>query len=305
MKYEVRNMKCEVLAIKYQISNTKYQVPGTRHGLLKQGLYLIPFLLLAGAIQSCRPSKQTVTDFVYFEKNLDTLNTLIKQLEEPRVKANDILSINVSSGSLDQSQTEVFNLLNNGGAQGAGTGGGGQALRGYLVDYDGTITLPIIGRIPARGLTKNELRDSLTKRLESYVQNPVLNIRFINFQVLLMGEVRGVGWQNFPNERATIVDAIGQAGGMTDLGSRENVLVIREQPGGLREYNTVNLNDARVFSSPYYQLQQNDIVYVLPNETRLLTIQRQNSPFFRDLPLYMALITSILAFTTLIVALLQ
>lgn len=270
--------------------------------LVKNYLLLLVLLLAMGA---CRPSKETVNDFVYFEKNLDTLNTLIKQLEEPVIKNNDILNINVSSGSLNQEQAEVFNLMNNNAGGSGGGAGGGASMRGYLVDYDGTITMPIIGRVKAEGLTKNQLRDSLTRLLTPYVQNPVLSIRFLNFRVLLMGEVRGVGWQEFPNERASIVDAIGQAGGISDLGSRENILLIRELPGGKREYHTLNLNDARVFASPYYQLKQNDIVYVLPNETRLLRYQRQNDPFFRDLPIYMGLITSILAFGTLIVALVK
>jgi polysaccharide biosynthesis/export protein len=264
-------------------------------------LYILILLLAIGA---CRPSKETVSDFVYFEKNLDTLNTLIKKLEEPVIKNNDILNINVSSGSLNQEQVEVFNLMNN-NAGGGGGGGGGASIRGYLVDYDGTITMPIIGRVKAEGLTKNQLGDTLKALLIPYVQNPVVSIRFLNFRVLLMGEVRGVGWQEFPNERASVVDAIGQAGGITDLGSREKILLIRELPGGKREYHSLNLNDARVFASPYYQLKQNDIVYVLPNETRLLRYQRQNDPFFRDLPIYMGLITSILAFGTLIVALLK
>ena len=246
------------------------------------------FLFLLSLLTACRPSKQTVTDYIYFEKNLDTLNTLIKKLEEPVIKINDLLSINVSSASLNQEQTTVFNLLNNGG---------------YLVDYDGTITMPIIGKTRAEGLTKNQLNDSLSIKLIPYVKNPVLNTRFTNFRVLLMGEVRSVGWSSFPNERATIVDAIGQAGGITDLGMRENILLIRDKPNGAREYHTLNLNDARIFASPYYQLQQNDIVYVLPNNTKLIQYERQNSPFFRDLPIYLALITSILAFGTLIIAL--
>lgn len=266
--------------------------------------YLI-LLLLPAFFFACRPTKQTVTDFVYFEKNLDTLNQIIKTLEEPRVKHNDILSINVSSASLDQSQATVFNLLNNGGMQAGGGGGGMGAagLFGYLVDYDGTISMPILGKIPVVGYTKNQLADTIRKRLEPYVMNPVLNIRFVNFQVLVMGEIAGRGWQNFPNERATVVEAIMQAGGLTDLGSRENVMVIREMPGGKREYRTLNLNDARVFAHPWYQLQQNDIVYALPNETRLLRVQRQNDPFFRDLPLYIGLITSIIGFAAILVAL--
>jgi polysaccharide biosynthesis/export protein len=260
----------------------------------------IPLFFLLAAAFACRPTKDTVTDFVYFEKNLDTLNQIIKTLEEPRVKHNDVLSINVSSASLDQTQTEVFNLMN-GGAQGGGMMMPG--MMGYLVDYDGTITMPIVGKIPVVGYTKNQLVDTITKRLDPYVMNPIINIRFMNFQVLVMGEIAGRGWQSFPNERATVVEAIMQAGGLTDLGSRENVMIIREMPGGKREYRTINLNDARVFADPWYQLQQNDIVYALPNETRLLRFQRQNSPFFRDLPLFMGLITSVIGFLALMVAL--
>ncbi len=254
----------------------------------------------------CKPAQQTISDFRYFEQNLDTLNSLVKKLEEPRLKVNDILNVNISSGSLNQEQTEVFNLLNMGAQGGGGAGGGAAAgLIGYLVDYDGSITFPIIGKVPAAGLTKRQFTDTLALRLEPYVKNPVMNIRFINFRVLLMGEVRLAGWQTFQNERATIVDAIGQAGGLTDLAQRENILLIRELPDGKREYHRLNINDARIFASPFYQLQQNDIVYVLPNNTRLIQYQRQNSPFFRDLPVYTAIITSILAFGTLIIALLR
>jgi polysaccharide export outer membrane protein len=269
--------------------------------------FLLPVVVLC-TFAACRPSREAANDFIFFEHRLDSLNSIIKNLEEPRIKKNDIISINVSSASLNQEQTEVFNLMNNAagrGGMGGGIMGGGLGLFGYLVDYDGTITLPIIGRIMAEGLTKNELSASLVEKLGPWVKNPVVNIRFINFRVLMMGEVRTPGWQTFPNERATIVDAIGQAGGLTDLGMRENILLIRELPGGKREYHSLNINDARIFASPYFQLQQNDIVYVLPNNTRLIQYQRQNSPFFRDLPVYMGLVTSILAFGTLILALLR
>jgi polysaccharide export outer membrane protein len=282
----------------------EFQIPFLLETLKMKHYHILLCFLFALAF-ACKPTKETVTDFVYFEKNLDTLNSIIKILEEPRIKHNDILSINVSSASLDQTQTEVFNLMNNpqaGGGGGAG-GAGGMALRGYLVDYDGSITMPIVGKIPVVGLTKNQLADTIKFRLDPYVKNPILNIRFMNFQVLVMGEIAGRGWQSFPNERATVVEAVMQAGGLTDLGSRENVMVIREMPGGQRQYRTLNLNDAKVFADPWYQLQQNDIVYALPNETRLLRYQRQNSPFFRDLPVFMGLITSIIGFMALMVAL--
>ncbi|WP_416439604.1 polysaccharide biosynthesis/export family protein [Phnomibacter sp. MR] len=255
------------------------------------------FLTLA--MTACRPSKEAVVDYRFFEKNIDSLNKVVLNLKEPVIQKNDQLVINVSSASLDQTQTQVFNLL------GGSTGGGGAAQAGaigYLVDYDGNITLPVIGKVQAAGLTKSQLIQQLEQKLSPYVKDPVLNIRFINFRVMLMGEVGGQGWLTFPNERATIVDAIGQAG-ITEQGMRTNVLLIRQQPNGQVETHRIDLNDALVFQSPYYQLQQNDILYVLPNDSKLIQYQRNNSPFFRDLPVYLGLVTSIMAFGTLIISL--
>lgn len=255
-------------------------------------------LVLAMLMLACRPSKEAVLGYRYFEKNIDSLNKVVLNLKEPVIQKNDQLVINVSSASLDQSQTQVFNLL--GGSTGSGAAQAGAI--GYLVDYDGHITLPIIGKVMAAGLTKSQLNELLRQKLSPYVKDPVLNIRFINFRVMLMGEVGGQGWMTFPNERATIVDAIGQAG-LTDQGLRNNILLIRQQPNGQVETHRIDLNDALVFQSPYYQLQQNDILYVLPNDSKLLQYQRSNSPFFRDLPVYLSLVTSIMAFGTLIISL--
>lgn len=255
-------------------------------------------LFLTLAMTACRPSKEAVVDYRFFEKNIDSLNKVVLNLKEPVIQKNDQLVINVSSASLDQTQTQVFNLL--GGSTG---GGGAQAgVIGYLVDYDGNITLPVIGKVQAAGLTKSQLIQQLEQKLSSYVKDPVLNIRFINFRVMMMGEVSSAGWLSFPNERATIVDAMGQAG-ITEQGMRTNILLIRQQPNGQVETHRIDLNDALIFQSPYYQLQQNDILYVLPNDSKLIQYQRNNSPFFRDLPVYLGLVTSIMAFGTLIISL--
>jgi polysaccharide export outer membrane protein len=253
--------------------------------------------------------KSTVTDYRYFEKNLDSLSKTVISLQEPRIQKHDQLNITVSSATLNQEQTVVFNLTSGGGAGGVSGGGGSMGgaggVMGYLVDYDGTISLPIVGKVMAEGLTKNQLADTLVKRLEPYVKNPILNIRFLNYRVMLIGETRQQGWVTFSNEKATIVDAIMQGGGLTDQGERSGILLIRTQPGGQVETHRLDMNDAMIYQSPYFQLQQNDIIYVLPNESRLLAYQRSNSPFFRDLPLYLGLITSILAFATLIISLTQ
>lgn len=251
-------------------------------------------LLLA----ACRPSKESITNYRYFEKNLDSLSKVVLSLKEPVIQKHDQLTILVSSASLDQSQTQVFNLLS-GTAQGGGGAAGGAI--GYLVDYDGNITMPIIGKVKAEGLTKSQLNEALVEKLSPYVKNPVINIRFLNFRVLMMGEVAGGGnWITFPNEKATIVEAIGQAGGISELGQRTNILVVRQQPGGKLETHRVDLNDALVFQSPVFQLQQNDLIYVLPNESKLIQYQRSNSPLFRDLPVYLGLITTVTALATIV-----
>lgn len=266
---------------------------------------ILVLALLMPLVYSCKPSKEAIVEYNYFEKNIDSVNSIVLSLKEPVIQEHDIMSIVVSSATLDQKQAEIFNLLGTGGVQGGGGGGGGGAAsaQGYIVDYDGTVSMPIIGKIKAAGLTKNQLADTLISKLDPYVKSPVINIRFVNFRVLLMGETSSKGWVTFPNEKATIVDAIGQSGGLGEQGQRTNILLIRQQPGGQLETHTIDMNDAMVFKSPYFQLQQNDIIYVLPNESKLIQYQRSNSPFFRDLPVYMALITSILAFATLIVSL--
>jgi polysaccharide export outer membrane protein len=266
---------------------------------VKQIIFIASALVLLAA---CKPRQKSISDFQYFEKNRDSLNNMIVQLKEPVIQKHDQLSIFISSASLNQEQAQVFNLLNGGGGVGGGAVSGGAGMQGYLVDYDGTINLPLIGKVEAAGLTKNQLTEILVQKLEPFVKNPVVNIRFLDFRVMLMGETSRKGWITFPNEKATIVDALGQTGGLTDQGKRNDILLIRENPDGKIETHTVDFNDAMIYKSPYFQLQQNDIIYVLPNQTRLLQYERSNSPFFRDLPLYMGMITAIIGFTALIVS---
>jgi polysaccharide export outer membrane protein len=262
--------------------------------------------VIASLLFSCKPSQKSITAYRYFDKNIDSLSQVVLHMQEPRIQRHDQLSIIVSSATLNQEQAQVFNLLATGGGGGGvagGAAGGGGAQGGYFVDFDGYIRMPIIGKMKAEGLTKTVLADTIAQRLQPYVKNPVVNIRYTNFRVMMMGEVGEAGWQTFANEKATIVDAIGQAGGLSETAKRDSILLIRTQPDGTLETHRVNLNDALIFDSPYFQLQQNDIVYVLPNDSKLILYERNNSPFFRDLPVYLGLITSILAFGTLIISL--
>jgi polysaccharide export outer membrane protein len=139
---------------------------------------------------------------------------------------------------------------------------------GYLVNKDGNIDFPVLGSIQVKGLTITQLKDSLKIKLNKYLQDPIVNIRLLNYKITVLGEVARPSTYSIPSERITVVDAIGMAGDLTIYGKRENVLLIREEKGE-RKFVRLNLNSSNLFESPYYYLKQNDIVYVEPNKSKI------------------------------------
>ena len=152
--------------------------------------------------------------------------------------------------------------------------------RGYLVDTDGNIYFPLLGSIKAEGLTKTQLKDkirnlSIEKKI---LLDPIVNIRFLNFRVTVLGEVGRPTVIPIPNEKISLLEALGLAGDLTIYGNRTNVMVIREEvvPGqkDQRSIHRLNLNSAELFTSHYYYLQSNDIVYVEPNKSKVASTSR-------------------------------
>jgi len=133
----------------------------------------------------------------------------------------------------------------------------------YLIDAAGTINFPSLGKIYAAGLSTSQLRDTLTMRIGKYVQNPIVNVRLTNFRFSVTGEVNGAGTFSLANERINILQALGMAGDVTNYGNRENILIVREQ-NGKREFGHINLHQRDLFKSPYFYLNQNDLIYVEP-----------------------------------------
>lgn len=260
-----------------------------KYNRLKLFKTLLAAVLIMAGVSSCKSSKEAVDQYRYFDKNLDTLNTLVNQMKEPIILEGDQLDIQVFSGTLNQEQVQVFVLPS-------------EQRTGYQVDASGDINMPVIGKIHVEGLEKRELEKQLLEKLAPYVKNPVVNISFLNFKVLVVGEVTIQGFQVM-SEKSTVLDAIGMAKGMTDAGQRTNVLLIRQLPSGKKHYEKLNLNDAAVFASPYFQVQQNDVVYVQPNDSKMAVYARSNNPFFRDLPVYLSLLTSMLAIISVTIAL--
>lgn len=137
----------------------------------------------------------------------------------------------------------------------------------YLVDKSGDILFPILGKIHVGGLTTMQLAEYLTKRISETVENPMVRVELVNFKVQVAGEVKEPQTLDVRTERFTVLDALAAAGDMTVQGRRDNVLLIRQEDGEVT-YHRIDLNNAKSWESPYFYLQQNDVIYVEPGELR-------------------------------------
>lgn len=190
----------------------------------------------------------------------------IQGWEPLRIQTDDLLYVSILGG-----QPEVLQDFQPREEAMTSSADSNQPLRGYLVDAGGRIHLPVLGPVPAAGLTTEELRQDLEKRLQPYLEAPVVKVRFMNFKVTVLGEVALPGVVRVDGERLNLLEAIGRAGDITKVGNRERILIIREQ-NGQRSFNYVNLRDRNIFQSPYFYLQQNDLIYVEPDKTKTYVI---------------------------------
>lgn len=186
-----------------------------------------------------------------------------------RVQPDDILYISIHT--LDEELSKPYNLIIGTNITNLGSNVAENPLIGYLVDPKGYIDFPGLGPLHVGGLTLEEVKQLMLDRLRPYLRDPVVRVRFLNFRVNVMGEVRQPGVQSFTRQRVTILEALAQAGDVTDVGQRDNILVIREN-NGVREYGRINLHDRNLFQSPYFYLKQNDIIYVQPGRAKMLTV---------------------------------
>jgi polysaccharide export outer membrane protein len=228
-------------------------------------------------------------NLVYFSNlsNSAAEQNVIKNYEQPKIQTDDILSVTVSS--LNPESNVLFNnvILP---ATTSGTAGviASKVNEGYLVDKSGAINFPVIGKITLAGLTKEQAAEKMTAEIKAHVKNPIVNVRFINFKVTVIGEVNSPSTFVIAAEKINVLEALGLAGDMTAFGKRENVLIIREKDG-VRSTSRINLNNKDVLNSPYFYLQQNDIVYVEPdNRTKV----EQTNPNNRFIPIWASLITA-------------
>ncbi|MDR5590560.1 polysaccharide biosynthesis/export family protein [Christiangramia sp. SM2212] len=204
----------------------------------------------------------TKENVVYFYEGKEVLENRENLLMyEPKIKNNDVLKIDVSSSSLNEEIVAPFQMRSNSEA----TGGGGQnlSLSGYLVSEKGTINFPVLGVIEVVGLKPSEVQDKLESRIEKYVKSPIVDIRIINYSITVLGEVAAPGRFQVNDGRITILEVIAMAGDITIDGKRENITIIREEDG-MKKVASVDITETSFFSSEFFYLKQNDIVYVEP-----------------------------------------
>ena len=219
------------------------------------------FLLTVVLLVSCDPSKRINRDYLYFQNDRDIV--VKAKIEEVTIKPQDLLSIQIYSNTLNQEQVALYNLT---------------AAQGYIVSQDGKIQLPGpgLGEMVVAGQTRDQLQKNIRTKLLPYVKEPGVLVRFQKFTINVLGDVAGPGTKTFPIDQVTILDAIGASGDLLPTGRRDNVTVIRDN-NGVKQLYEIDLRSAALFESPVYQLQQNDIVYVNANKTKLKAVKEQKT----------------------------
>jgi len=238
----------------------------------------------------------SVKNIAYLQ-NSDSINfDNSRFLYDARIMPKDQLSITVNTTTPDASLP--FNLLlQNEYTQGRNMSASGM-LMPYLVDNDGFINFPIIGRLHVAGLTKSEAERLIFEKIRPYMaesENPVVTVRMSSYSVSVLGEVNRPGSFQVSREKITILEALAQAGDLTIYGVRDKVKLIREDATGKKQIVTLNLNDANIVNSPYYYLQQNDVVYVEPNN-----IKAQNSKVGQTTTLWFSATSILISLTSLL-----
>ncbi|MEP1488762.1 MAG: polysaccharide biosynthesis/export family protein [Algibacter sp.] len=215
-------------------------------------------VVLSLLLSSCYTKK----DIVYFQdaKNFETI--VDTDTFKVKLKIGDILSINVST--LDLDVTKPYNIIEATGGESGGT------LIDYLIDADGNIDYPVLGKVKLVGLSVEQAKDLLKKKFEEgdLLVNPVVMIRIKNYRISILGQVSNPGVYDITSERISILEAIAKAGDLSINGRRKDVLVIRDF-NGTKTYTDIDLTSKEVFNSPVYFLTQNDVVYVRPNKAAI------------------------------------
>ena len=261
---------------------------------MKKNLFLDALVvILVAVLTSCGSTK----NIAYFQNSNDIDFDKSKNLYDARIMPKDLLTITVST--VNPEAAIPFNLtVPTPYSQASRSTTSQPMLQTYLVDNNGNIEYPILGTLPVGGLTKSACEKMIHDRIQPYLnanENPVVTVRMSSYSISVLGEVSRPGSYQVSREKINILEALAQAGDLTIYGVRDRVKLIREDAQGRKEIHELNLNDANIISSPYYYLQQNDIVYVEPNK-----VKAQNSSVGSMTTLWFSATSILISLTSLL-----
>lgn len=198
----------------------------------------------------------------------------VTSYSDPKIQPNDLLQVTVqtldpSASSVSNASAATYSVQASSSMTAAGS-----VTTGYMVDKEGMIELPLVGKVPVAGKSTSEARELIRSRAAVYYKEPVVNVRFANFNISIFGEVARPAQYTVPNEKVSILDAIAMAGDLTIYGKRENVLLIRESDGA-KQFMRFNLNNTDIFQNPNFYLRQGDVVYVEPAKSKAASTDMQ------------------------------
>lgn len=248
--------------------------------LLKNNNLFLIFVCSAVLFSSCLSRKKT--DYFQYinDPNAAEDTAIMKSVFEPIIKTNDILKIEVAS--INPEAAKFFNPSDE------LTSNEDSDLSSYLVDLNGDIEIPLVGKMKVAGLTTRQIRDTLRIKLEKYLQSPTVRVNFNSYIVTVLGEVKLPGQYVAQTEKFTITDALGFAGDLTIFGDRKKVMIIRENDNK-KEFNYVDLTQREIFKSDLFYLHPGDVIYVPAGKGRIASADA----FYRIAPLVLSTLTLI------------
>ncbi len=263
--------------------------------VIYSALVALTMVLMLG---SCGSTKNVA----YFQ-NADSISyAASRMLYEAKIMPKDELTITVITTDPQASMPFNLSVSSTLGTNGQLSSSQG-SLQGYLVDNNGNIEFPVVGTLHVGGLTKNQAENLIKSKVKPYLaeeENPIVTVRMASYRVVVTGEVTSPKVISVPQEKMNVIEALAQAGDLTIYGKRENVLLIREDSNGQKSTHRLNLNDANIINSPFYYLQQNDILYVEPNK-----VKAQNSAIGSSTTLWFSAVGTLISIASLIVNILR
>jgi len=260
---------------------------------MKKSILTLAFAASMVLLSGCGSTK----DVAYFQNATTVDLSASKGLYDARIMPKDELSITVST--TDPDAATPFNLtVPTPYTQNTRSTSSQAMLQTYLVDNQGNVEFPIVGTVHLGGLTKSEAESLLKTKIQHYMnenENPIVTVRMSSYKVSVLGEVNRPGSFTVSKEKVSILEALALAGDLTIYGVRNNVQLIREDASGEKAIYLLNLNDANIINSPYYYLQQNDIVYVTPNK-----VKAQNSSVGSMTTLWFSATSILISLTSLL-----